>query len=141
MENILSRKVTTVYGINTGFGKLSSVRIAVNEHESLQRNLIRSHAVGIGPPLNAEAVRLTTLLKILSLCQGYSGVRMQVVERLQAFLNGDILPIIPSQGSVGAAVPWRPWRPLRWATSASGEFLRCSMEMPVYPLASFLNRV
>ncbi len=103
MENILARKATTIYGINTGFGKLSSVRIADNEHESLQRNLIRSHAVGIGPPLNAEAVHLTMLLKILSLCQGYSGVRVQVVEQLQAFLNGDILPIIPSQGSVEAS--------------------------------------
>ncbi len=102
LEDILARKAT-IYGINTGFGKLSSVRIADDKHEALQRNLIRSHAVGVGPPLSPEVVRLTMLLKIISLCWGYSGVRLEVVEQLRAFLNGDVLPIIPSQGSVGAS--------------------------------------
>ena len=130
MENILARKATTVYGINTGFGKLSSVRIADNEHESLQRNLIRSHAVGIGPPLNSGAVRLTMLLKILSLCQGYSGVWVQVVERLQAFLNGDILPIIPSQGSVGASGDLAPLPHMTLGLMGEGVVLMAGKVVP-----------
>ena len=130
LENILARKATTIYGINTGFGKLSSVRIADNEHESLQRNLIRSHAVGIGPPLNAEAVRLTMLLKILSLCQGYSGVRVQVVEHLQAFLNGDILPIIPSQGSVGASGDLAPLAHMTLGLMGEGVVLMAGKVVP-----------
>ncbi|MFB0515905.1 MAG: histidine ammonia-lyase [Candidatus Neomarinimicrobiota bacterium] len=123
LENILADKTTTIYGINTGFGKLSTVRISGDEHQTLQRNLIRSHAVGVGPPLQAEAVRLTMLLKALSLSQGYSGVRLEVLEQLLAFLNGNALPVIPSQGSVGASGDLAPLSHMTLALMGEGEVL------------------
>ncbi|UCH11768.1 MAG: aromatic amino acid lyase, partial [Fidelibacterota bacterium] len=103
LRDILTTEKGPIYGINTGFGKLSNVRIPPEDHLVLQRNLIRSHAVGVGHPLEPYVVRLTMLLKILSLSQGYSGVRLEVVEQLVALLNADALPAIPSQGSVGAS--------------------------------------
>jgi histidine ammonia-lyase len=92
-----------IYGVNTGFGKLAQTRIADDELNLLQRNLVLSHAAGVGAPLTDDVVRLTLALKIASLARGYSGVRPIVVERLIDFLNKDILPVIPEQGSVGAS--------------------------------------
>ncbi len=93
----------TVYGINTGFGKLAHVRIADDDLATLQRNLILSHACGCGPDMPRAVVRLLLALKIASLAQGASGVRWGVVERLLAFLQHDLLPVIPAKGSVGAS--------------------------------------
>ena len=92
-----------VYGINTGFGKLASTRIAADQTAILQRNLILSHCCGVGKPLSDNIVRLIMVLKMLSLGRGASGVRWKIIEQLQAFLNHDIIPIIPEQGSVGAS--------------------------------------
>jgi histidine ammonia-lyase len=92
-----------VYGINTGFGKLASKRIADDDLALLQKNLILSHAVGVGPALPDSVVRLVLALKIGSLARGASGVRWQVIECLAAMLAADILPVIPAQGSVGAS--------------------------------------
>lgn len=94
---------TAYYGINTGFGKLCDVRIAEDAVECLQGNLVRSHAVGVGAPVPDEIVRLMLALKIQSLVRGHSAVQPIVVERLLDFLNHDILPVVPSQGSVGAS--------------------------------------
>ncbi len=91
------------YGINTGFGKLAKTRIADDQLRDLQRNLILSHAVGTGTPLAAPIVRLILLTKTASLSQGHSGVRREVVQGLLDLLNHDILPIVPSKGSVGAS--------------------------------------
>ena len=88
-----------VYGITTGFGALASTRIAPDEAETLQYNLIRSHASGVGPPLPDPLVRAILLLRARTLAQGHSGVRTVVVERLLEMLDRDILPVIPSQGS------------------------------------------
>ena len=98
-----ARGETAVYGINTGFGKLASTRIAPAQTAQLQRNLILSHCCGVGEPLPDNVVRLVIALKILSLGRGASGVRWQVIERLQTCLQLGILPVIPSQGSVGAS--------------------------------------
>ncbi len=103
LHKILAESDVPIYGINTGFGKLSTVRISDDEHLELQVNLIRSHAAGTGEPLSADIVRLALFLKIISLCHGYSGVREVVVDQLTALLNADALPVIPSQGSVGAS--------------------------------------
>ncbi len=92
-----------VYGINTGFGKLASTRIAAEQTTQLQRNLILSHCCGVGAPLPDEVVRLIIVLKMLSLARGASGVRWQIIEQLQALLDFDIIPIIPEKGSVGAS--------------------------------------
>jgi histidine ammonia-lyase len=98
-----------VYGITTGFGALASTRIAPDEAETLQYNLIRSHASGVGPPLPDPLVRAILLLRARTLAQGHSGVRPVVVERLLDLLERDILPVIPSQGSVGASGDLAPF--------------------------------
>lgn len=92
-----------VYGVNTGFGKLASVRIDSADAATLQRKLILSHCCGVGEALPDGVVRLLLVLKIISLGRGASGVRWQVIELLQALFNSDVLPIIPAQGSVGAS--------------------------------------
>jgi histidine ammonia-lyase len=92
-----------VYGVNTGFGKLASKRIAHEDLELLQLKLLRSHAVGVGTPLSECVVRLVLLLKATSLARGYSGVREEVIDTLVAIHNAGITPVIPCQGSVGAS--------------------------------------
>ena len=92
-----------VYGVNTGFGQLAQVRISDDELEHLQRNLIRSHAVGVGPLLSDDVVRLVMLMKVKALARGHSGVRPELIDAICALLNNDIYPAIPSKGSVGAS--------------------------------------
>ena len=104
---ILARGEPT-YGINTGFGRLSHVRIGAADLRQLQRNIVLSHAAGVGDPLPGPVVRLVLALKIASLAQGASGVRWAVIERLHACLGRGLLPLIPGQGSVGAS-PSPPW--------------------------------
>jgi len=92
-----------IYGVNTGFGQLAQVRVSDDELEALQENLVRSHAVGVGEDLADEIVRLIILMKIIALAEGFSGVRIVLVETLCALINNNIYPCIPSQGSVGAS--------------------------------------
>ncbi|CAN5379471.1 histidine ammonia-lyase [soil metagenome] len=92
-----------IYGVNTGFGKLAKQRIATADLSQLQVNIVRSHAAGVGTKLPREIVRLILLLKINSLAQGASGLQPATLDTLITLLNGDILPVIPSQGSVGAS--------------------------------------
>lgn len=91
------------YGVNTGFGRLATVRIKPEDVERLQRNLVRSHAVGVGERLDDAVVRLVLTLKACSLAHGYSGVRPGLVELLVELVNHDVLPRVPGQGSVGAS--------------------------------------
>jgi histidine ammonia-lyase len=93
----------TAYGINTGFGKLASVRISTEQVRQLQVNLVRSHACGLGAPLSEAETRAMILLRANALAKGLSGVRPQVVETLCKMLNAKVHPVIPSQGSVGAS--------------------------------------
>lgn len=93
----------THYGINTGFGLLSHVKIAEEDLGQLQLNLIRSHACGLGKPLPEPAVRAMLLLRANALCQGHSGVSLGLVQQILAVLNAGIAPVIPEQGSVGAS--------------------------------------
>jgi histidine ammonia-lyase len=92
-----------VYGVNTGFGKLASLKIAAQDTEILQRNLILSHCCGVGDPMPRTVARLMMALKLLSLGRGASGVRWDVVAQIEAMLAHDITPVIPAQGSVGAS--------------------------------------
>ena len=92
-----------VYGINTGFGKLASIRINTQDCAQLQENLILSHMAGVGDSAPDNIVRLMMILKILSLSGGASGARLAVIEHLIAMVNAKIYPIIPLQGSVGAS--------------------------------------
>jgi histidine ammonia-lyase len=117
-------KGEAVYGVNTGFGKLAGVRIAADDLATLQRNIVLSHAAGVGEPLPAEVVRLVLALKLGSLAQGPSGVRWVVIERLEACLARGLLPAIPSQGSVGASGDLAPLAHLTAAAlMGTGEFL------------------
>lgn len=92
-----------VYGVNTGFGQLAQVRISDDELAHLQENLVRSHAVGVGADLDDDIVRLVMLVKVIALAEGFSGVRLELLEALCALINHKIYPRIPSQGSVGAS--------------------------------------
>jgi histidine ammonia-lyase len=93
----------TAYGINTGFGKLASVRISSEQVQRLQVNLVRSHACGVGEPLSEPETRAMMLLRANALAKGLSGIRPQVVDTLCKMLDAQVHPVIPSQGSVGAS--------------------------------------
>jgi histidine ammonia-lyase len=99
----LVKQNQVVYGITTGFGKLATTKIAPQDVEQLQRNLILSHAMGVGEPLSTEVVRAMLLLRAQSLAFGFSGIRLEVIELILECLNRGIHPVIPSQGSVGAS--------------------------------------
>jgi len=92
-----------IYGVNTGFGSLARVRLAAGELEAVQRNLVRSHAAGVGEPLPRDVVRAMMLILAASLARGRSGVRVRVIEQLLAMLDRDLVPVVPSRGSVGAS--------------------------------------
>ncbi|MGI9336685.1 MAG: aromatic amino acid lyase, partial [Gammaproteobacteria bacterium] len=92
-----------IYGVNTGFGQLARQRIDEDDLETLQKNIVRSHAAGTAEPLDDSVVRLILLLKIKSLARGFSGVRAELVDALLALVNADVLPVVPRQGSVGAS--------------------------------------
>ncbi len=92
-----------MYGVNTGFGAFSSVRISEAEIEQLQRNLIRSHSMGVGAPFTKTETRAMMVLRANALAKGHSGIRPTVVDKILEFLNNDIIPVVPSQGSVGAS--------------------------------------
>ena len=92
-----------VYGVNTGFGKLASVKIAVKDTAALQRNLILSHCCGVGPAIPRRHARLMMVLTLLSLGRGASGVRLVLVDLIQCMLEKGVTPVIPAQGSVGAS--------------------------------------
>ena len=103
LDDKLANSDELIYGINTGFGSLCNVRISENDLEKLQVNLVKSHACGMGDEVPAEVVRLMLLLKIQGISQGYSAVQLETVERLIAFFNHDILPVVFQQGSLGAS--------------------------------------
>ncbi|MEX0692010.1 MAG: histidine ammonia-lyase [Gemmatimonadales bacterium] len=111
----------SIYGVNTGFGKLASVRIPDDRLRDLQRNLIVSHAAGVGDPLPPDIVRAMMLLRANVLLRATSGVRPVVAERLIALLNAGILPVVPEQGSVGASGDLAPLAHLALALLGEGE--------------------
>jgi histidine ammonia-lyase len=112
---------TAVYGVTTGFGRLENVRIAASDAAQLQVNLLRSHAVGSGPPLPNEVVRGMLLLLASSLRQGHSGVRAELVELVLALLERGVTPVIPSKGSVGSSGDLAPLAHLGLVLIGEGE--------------------
>lgn len=103
LDDKLASEDALFYGINTGFGSLCNVKISAQEIETLQENLVKSHACGLGDEVPPEVVKLMLFLKIQSLSYGYSAAQLQTVQRLIDFYNQDILPIIYQQGSLGAS--------------------------------------
>jgi histidine ammonia-lyase len=119
----LLKEGQTAYGINTGFGKLASVRISAEQVRQLQVNLVRSHACGVGAPLSESETRGMILLRANALAKGLSGVRPVIVETLCEMLNNEVHPVIPSQGSVGASGDLAPLAHLAQVVIGEGEAL------------------
>jgi histidine ammonia-lyase len=122
-----------VYGVNTGFGKLATRRIAPADLALLQLKLLRSHSVGVGEPLPERVVRLVLLLKAASLARGFSGVREEVIDKLIALHNAGITPVIPCQGSVGASGDLAPLAHLSLPLVGEGEVIFRGECMPAAP--------
>jgi histidine ammonia-lyase len=119
----LVRSDKVSYAITTGVGKLSDVRIAGEQIREMQVNLVRSHAVGVGPPLAPAEVRAMILLRANSLSKGFSGVRTEIIDALCEMLNRSVTPFVPSQGSVGASGDLAPLAHLALALIGEGECL------------------
>ncbi|MBA2771163.1 MAG: histidine ammonia-lyase, partial [Sphingomonas sp.] len=128
----------TVYGVNTGFGILAHTRIPPDRLAELQTNLILSHSAGLGEPLARHVTRLMIILKLLGLGRGHSGVRVLVIEALQALLDQDAMPVIPSQGSVGASGDLAPLAHLIAALMGYG---RIDVVGEIMPAAAALPRI
>jgi histidine ammonia-lyase len=120
----------TAYGINTGFGKLASVRISSEQVRQLQVNLVRSHSCGVGEPLSEAETRAMMLLRANALAKGLSGIRPSVVETLISMLNAGVHPVIPSQGSVGASGDLAPLAHLAHVVIGEGEALHKRERLP-----------
>jgi histidine ammonia-lyase len=129
VDGLLARG-ETAYGVNTGFGKLSDVRIEPGEVQALQRNLVRSHACGVGEPLPLDEVRAMLLLRANVLAKGLSGVRPDLLEMLLSLLNHGIHPVIPSRGSVGASGDLAPLAHLALAVMGEGMVLVDGRQIP-----------
>ncbi|MGE0813030.1 MAG: histidine ammonia-lyase [Vicinamibacterales bacterium] len=119
-----------VYGVNTGFGKLASVRIDDHDLLTLQRNLVLSHASGVGDPLPVPVTRLMMALKLASLGQGASGVRWSTLEVLDRCLAGGLVPVVPGQGSVGASGDLAPLAHMATALLGVGHFVVAGRTLP-----------
>jgi histidine ammonia-lyase len=119
-----------VYGINTGFGKLASIRIETADLERLQRNIVLSHAAGVGAATPLHIARLMMALKLASLAQGASGVRPETVALLEAMLARDLAPVVPSQGSVGASGDLAPLAHMTAAMIGVGDIMVAGQRRP-----------
>ncbi|MEG9884178.1 MAG: histidine ammonia-lyase [Hyphomicrobiales bacterium] len=121
---------SAVYGVNTGFGKLASQKIKPADTETLQRNLILSHCCGVGEPLSGAITRLMLVLKLVSLGRGASGVRWDIIKRLKALLENNLLPVIPCQGSVGASGDLAPLAHMSAVLIGEGEAIYHGQRLP-----------
>ncbi|MBM3622422.1 MAG: histidine ammonia-lyase [Alphaproteobacteria bacterium] len=119
-----------VYGVNTGFGKLASVRIEAADLEALQRNIVLSHAAGVGAPMPVAVARLMMALKLASLAQGASGVREETARLLEALLAKGLTPVVPCQGSVGASGDLAPLAHMSAAMIGVGAFVVDGVVVP-----------
>jgi histidine ammonia-lyase len=125
-----ARGGAAVYGVNTGFGKLASVKIAPEDTETLQRNLILSHCCGVGAALDVATTRLMMVLKLLSLGRGASGVRPATIALIEAMLDRGVTPVVPAQGSVGASGDLAPLAHMTAVMIGEGEALFQGKRLP-----------
>jgi histidine ammonia-lyase len=118
----MSASNKAVYGINTGFGPLCDVQISPDETSKLQENLLITHAVGVGKPIKKDLSKIMMITKVHALCQGFSGIRIEVVKRIIYFIEHDLLPVVPEQGSVGASGDLAPLSHLFLTLLGEGDF-------------------
>ena len=119
---VMASSNNAVYGINTGFGPLCDIQITTEETNKLQENLLITHAVGVGNPIDKNLSKLMMICKVHALCQGYSGIRLKVIERILFFIENNLLPVVPEQGSVGASGDLAPLAHLFLPLIGEGEF-------------------
>jgi histidine ammonia-lyase len=119
---IIANSNKAVYGINTGFGPLCDVQISLKEINKLQENLLITHAVGVGKPIDKEFSKIMMICKVHALCQGFSGIRLKVIERILYFIENELIPVVPEQGSVGASGDLAPLSHLFLPLLGEGEF-------------------
>lgn len=119
---IMANSNKAVYGINTGFGPLCDVQITPKETSKLQENLLITHAVGVGNPIDKNLSKIMMICKAHALCQGFSGIRLEVIERIIYFIENDLLPVVPEQGSVGASGDLAPLSHLFLPLLGEGDF-------------------
>jgi histidine ammonia-lyase len=117
------REERVAYGVTTGFGQLATTHIAADKVRELQENLVRSHAVGVGVPLPREVVRAAMTIRLNTMARGHSGVRLEVAELVARMLNADVVPWVPSRGSLGASGDLAPSAHLVLAMMGEGELL------------------
>jgi histidine ammonia-lyase len=118
----ITKKNKAVYGINTGFGPLCDVQISPEETNQLQTNLLITHAVGVGKNIDKQLSKIMMICKVHALCQGFSGVRLELIERIIYFIENDLLPTVPKQGSVGASGDLAPLSHLFLPLIGEGDF-------------------
>ncbi len=123
-----------VYGINTGFGPLCDTQITPEETNLLQKNLLITHAVGVGEPIAKSISKLMLITKVHALSQGFSGIRLETVERMLAFIELDLIPVVPEQGSVGASGDLAPLSHLFLPLLGEGEFWQGNAIVPAAQL-------
>ena len=123
LESTIQNQDQIIYGINTGFGVLCDTKINEEDLNQLQINLIRSHSCGYGAISKAERIKWVLLLKIISLCKGASGVRLELVEFLVSLYNEDLIPVVPERGSLGASGDLAPLAHLSLACIAEGKIM------------------
>lgn len=119
---IMSNSNKAIYGINTGFGPLCDVQISPEETNKLQENLLITHAVGVGKPIDKTLSKVMMICKVHALCQGFSGIRLKVIERIIYFIENNLIPVVPEQGSVGASGDLAPLSHLFLPLIGEGEF-------------------
>lgn len=127
---IMAASSKAIYGINTGFGPLCDVKISPDETSLLQKNLLMTHAVGVGNPISKELSKIMMICKVHALCKGFSGIRLEVVERIIYFIENDLLPVVPEQGSVGASGDLAPLAHLFLPLIGEGEFWKGDAIVP-----------
>ena len=128
VKNILESN-QMIYGINTGIGALCNTIISNKDSNLLQENLLKSHAVGVGPNVPTEVSKLMLIIKVHSLCMGFSGIRLEVIQRICWHIENDIIPIVPSQGSVGASGDLAPLAHLFLPLIGEGKLLYKGREL------------
>ena len=128
IKNVLESN-QMIYGINTGFGALCNTIISNKDSNLLQENLLKSHAVGVGPNVPTEVSKLMLIIKVHSLCMGFSGIRLEVIKRICWHIENDIIPIVPSQGSVGASGDLAPLAHLFLPLIGEGKLLYKGREL------------
>ncbi|MGZ0016303.1 histidine ammonia-lyase [Yeosuana sp. AK3] len=119
---VMAHSNKAIYGINTGFGPLCDVKISPEQTNLLQKNLLMTHAVGVGNPISKQISKIMMICKVHALCKGFSGIRLDVIQRIIYFIENDLLPVVPEQGSVGASGDLAPLSHLFLPLIGEGEF-------------------